>query len=36
MLDKTVMKNEHSEFFSVSDKTINNKMCIINKGEVFF
>jgi len=36
MLDKTVMKKEYSEFLSVSDKTINNKMCIKNEAEVFF
>ena len=36
MPDKTVMKNEYSEFLSVPDKTIKNKMCIKNKEEVFF
>jgi len=35
MLDKTVMKNEYSEFLSAPDKTVMNKMCIKNKAEVF-
>ena len=30
------MKNEYSEFLSVPDKTIKNKMCIKNNAEVFF
>ena len=31
-----VMKNDYSEFFICSKKTIMNKMCIKKKAEVFF
>ena len=37
LLDKTVRKNEYSEFLKyVPDRTIMNKMCIKNEAEVFF